>query len=272
MGQPVTRVGLVFGTEVWVDRGSVDAEIRLHLNNSSYGPEDFHLEAQLAVGAWLGLGAPTSLVRWDYGHIAPLASKYGIGYRFTQYLDTRQTSQPTGTFRLKFGRLYLLTENDAFVPIVSADRFRSGSAAIIWATEERLYELRTVFWHGDSGGSRAQTVKDSDYPCRFGYRDFSACQFGGFSNGVVGMVLHQKIPFGQTLQLGVGVDAEQVRNFVQNRMIHDMWFFPTAWTPVRNLHYPMLRENGELYLFQEGQTIRPIRPFWMVGLNQFTWY
>jgi len=74
------------------------------------------------------------------------------------------------------------------------------------------------------------------------------------------------LPYQQTWQGNIGVDAEQVRNTVQNKLIHDMVFLPKAWRPKTNCHIPMLDKNNNAYLFHENQEIKSPRFY----LNAFT--
>ncbi|MBR9921621.1 MAG: hypothetical protein GYB31_12355 [Bacteroidetes bacterium] len=272
IGMPVNRVGISVETTVSQEWFALQGGIRARLNGSGYGPAEGVFEWQTYAGFWLGVGEGQETTGFQSPQVSTLDRKFGLSYQVNHYLDNASTSQWTGTVRLKFGRFYILSENDALAPLKARDRFRSGAASFMWQGNNRLYELRTVLWHGDSGGEGAFNVSDSDYPCRFGYRDYTACQYGGYSNGVLAIVVHEQIPFHQNLQYGIGLDAEQIRNFVQNTLIHDMWFFPPAWTNVRNRHYPMLTEDGDLYLYEEGQKIRPIRAWFQIGLNQDGFY
>jgi hypothetical protein len=69
---------------------------------------------------------------------------------------------------------------------------------------------------------------------------------------------------GQNLQANAGIDAEQVRNFVQNRFVHDV-FRGKKHRP-KNCHIPMVDTAGNQYLYRPGQKIKPVKPSW----NLFT--
>jgi hypothetical protein len=69
---------------------------------------------------------------------------------------------------------------------------------------------------------------------------------------------------GQNIQTNVGVDAEQVRNYVQNRLIHDLIFLPRRWRKTNSCHMPMLDTAGNQYLYRPGQEIKPTQLYWNV--------
>lgn len=270
IGLPINRFGICLETDYYQDWFALNSGIRLHINGTNYGPAKGRVEAQFYVGTWLGYGPNKTSNEMLSALVSTIQRQYALGYQINRYQDSQKTSQWTGTVKLKFGQFYFLTENDALVPGKPHDRYRTGAVSVIWSESDRLYELRTVLWHGETRG--AKSIRDTEYPCRFGYRDFTSCPYGNYSNGVLAFQIHQQIPFGQIVQLGAGLDAEQIRNVVQNKLIHDMWFFPTNWTPVRNLHYPMLDTSGALYLYGADQKIRPLRPYFLLGLNQSGFY
>lgn len=83
------------------------------------------------------------------------------------------------------------------------------------------------------------------------------------SHGLLSLQVNYHAGYSQNLQANAGVDAEQVRNVVQNKIIHDLPFLPKRWN--KNCHIPMIDSEGKQYLYQENQKIR--RP--KVLLNVF---
>jgi hypothetical protein len=65
----------------------------------------------------------------------------------------------------------------------------------------------------------------------------------------------------------LGIDAEQIRDIIQNKGFHDMCFIPSFMTNQKNLHIPMKMEDGYDYLFKEGQKIRKPKLVWQLALN-----
>jgi len=128
--------------------------------------------------------------------------------------------------------------------------------------------MNMLFWTGSSHGQEVKHRQgESDYPARWGYRDISKNTGGGYSHGIwsIGYIRH--IGSGQNLGGYLGVDAEQIRNVVQNKVFHDMYFLPKFMKNPKNLHLPMKMENGENFLYENGQSIRSPRFVYQLSLN-----
>jgi hypothetical protein len=92
------------------------------------------------------------------------------------------------------------------------------------------------------------------------------------SGGMLSAQFRYNAGYLQNVQANVGVDAEQIRNAVQNKFIHDMRFIPKKWNKSHNCHLPMLDEQGEQYLFRPGQKIRKPRPYLNLYANANVFY
>ena len=90
--------------------------------------------------------------------------------------------------------------------------------------------------------------------------------YANTSHGLLSTQIKCNIGYSQNVQLNMGVDAEQVRNAVQNKLIHDMRFIPKKWNKAKNCHIPMLDTNNNPYLYAEDQKIRKAKLY----LNAFT--
>ena len=134
------------------------------------------------------------------------------------------------------------------------------------------YEIRSVLWHGNTKGFTAKNICETKYPCRYGYRNFSKCQYGNYSHGILSARISHAFSSGQMAHLDLGIDSEKVRHGLQNLLIHDMILIPEKWNKARNVHYPMLDEKGEPFLFLEGQKIRADRLYFSLGLNEKGFY
>jgi hypothetical protein len=87
-----------------------------------------------------------------------------------------------------------------------------------------------------------------------------------YSSGLLSAQCKVALANGQNLQANAGIDAEQVRDLVQNRAVHDLLPNPKkAHMPI-NCHIPMLDTQGNQYLYLPGQQIRPSQLYW----NAFT--
>ena len=268
LGLPVNRVGLVFSGGYEGAGWESTLEWRGFFNTSGYGPKVKGFEQQLSLGTHLGFGPPKqSNDRFFAPNYAYLDRHYAFGYILRWYLDQIQTSQWTGAFAMKFGQFRMALENDAMVPGKPRDCFRTGAWSMAYTTGIHTWEIRNILWHGQTRCSDAKVERHTDYPCRYGYRLFQDCTYGNYSHGILSFNIHRQLPLGQTLGLGLGLDAEQIRNLFQNWLIHDLWIIPEKWNKARNPHYLMLDENGKPYLALPEQNIRPVRAVFQFGWN-----
>jgi len=81
------------------------------------------------------------------------------------------------------------------------------------------------------------------------------------SHGLLSAQIKYANEFGQYFQVNTGVDADQIRNVLQNKVIHDLPFFPKKWNTAQNLHFPMIDTNGNQYLYRTEQKIRKPKLF-----------
>jgi hypothetical protein len=269
LGVPVQGIGVQMNARYDRMEGAWLLGGRMQFYQSQLGPSSPFRERVLWSGIRVGVGPEKNLLASDAPlRFSPLVRGGEVGYSVFWYLDNRMTSQLTGGVLVRAGNWWMEVENDAFAPGRPRDRFRTGGLRIGWQRGMHRLEGRVILWHGDTKGEKAANVRQSDYPGRFGYRDFTDSRYGKFSNGIIALDYAYFLPSRQSLHIQGGVDAEQVRHFFQNRLIHDMWWIPKQWTSVRNPHYPMLDEEGKPFLGQPGQRIRPVRPVIQVGLNQ----
>ena len=86
------------------------------------------------------------------------------------------------------------------------------------------------------------------------------------SYGLLSVQCKYYLGYSQNAQLNVGLDAEQIRNAIQNKIFHNAQFLPKTWFNRKNCYMPMIDSQGEQYLYKEGQEIRSSKPY----LNLFT--
>ncbi len=267
-GMPVNRIGIMAGGFVLNNHAQVNGEIRYHFNYSSFGPQRSSKEWIFSLGATGAFGPD---IPTEKGFIFPFFNqtkkKYSLSYSVQFYRDNMVTSQSSGTIGFQVGKFYFYTENDLFANKIGVDKFRTGGFFIGYRHRDWLWTIHSAFWHGDSMDMEARFVMDSEYPARWGYKDLSKAVYGNYSHGILGVQVYKMLPFQQVLTIGAGVDAEQVRNVIQNRIIHDMYFIPEKWTTVRNVHFPMLDSEGKPFLYDPDQKIRPPRPYFQFSVN-----
>ena len=198
--------------------------------------------------------------------------KFSVAYSYNFYLDQVETSQPTGTIYLQFNRLEILSEND-ILGKPSVDKFRTGSFRLAYNFPEFTLAINALTWTGNPKG--VPRSNDPDYRGRWGYKDLSEAKYGKYSHGIVALSVERtcfsflpqnKFTFSNN-SLQIGIDSEYIRHFMQNILIHDFYFVPKKWNKARNPHYPMLMENGEPYLFKNGQKVKPMKFYFNFGSN-----
>ena len=269
LGQPVNRLGLDLRA-YWVQgvvQGNVQLRIFYSLTDLGPRPPQPGWETQLGGGLAVGFGPPRpGPGPWVGLGDHQTGRTYALAYGYTRYWDPRGTSQATGLLALHLGAWRLTSENDALAGGLD-DRFRTGSFAI--SRRDSLWEWGTqvLLWTGDTRSPGVRKVRDSPYPGRYGYRDMAEAQYGAFSHGIWTMQAARALPYGQVAALRLGIDAEPVRHVLQNRLLHDMPLLPARWNGARNPHVPMVAADGQPYLFQPGQRMRPLRPYWALSWN-----
>jgi len=248
-------------------------DIRYHLSN--FGPNINHLEHTV-----------TSTVNYDWGDrlepddndlsyikfIDSRRFKNSVGYSWQRFFNTIGTSQNVGTLHMRFNKTVTQFSNDVFANTNGKDRYRTGGFAFGFYDEKTLYIAKLLIWTGDSHCKEMQKIRDSDYPARWGYRDITDCNYGRLSHGILSLGVSHDVGYGQMLGGQIGMDSEYIRNYVQNRVFHDLYFVPRFMNKTKNLHLPMKTEDGENYLYEDGQHVRPNRFVWQFSLNPSSLY
>jgi len=255
------------------DRFQVNMNLRAGFAAKGYGPSVERNELRASVGALWGFGEPLEKVSRFISQVGNQTGyAHSVGYAYNFYVDDCKTSQRTGTISIEVDRFFLITENDAFAdPIL--DRFRTGTMLFGFEHDDWRIAINSLLWTGDPASSGRRNLKVEDYPARYGIVDLSDATYGRYSHGVLSLQVERFVPFGQDVNLGqivraeIGVDAEQVRHSLQNRLIHDAFFLPKKWNKVQNRHVPMLDVNGFPYVFLENQQIRKARLYGQIHLN-----
>lgn len=233
-------------------------DIRINYYYRNLGPKTPHPEIQISTGI---LGAFGKKVKRDN----PYWSKVGnqtrynnsIGYAYNIYINKIHTSQLTGTFMFQFGRFYWVNENDIFARPMK-DRFRTAGAEIGWQ-EKNIRVAGTIqLWTGELG----KAVQGTSYPSPAGYLDTTHSKYPFLSHGLLFFHLdYADRTYIQQWRAAAGVDAEQVRHAIQNKLMHDFILHPMEKKNPENYHLPMISKDGQQYLFQSGQTIRKPKPY-----------
>ena len=267
-GTQVNRIGIIAKGFATYRQFQLNGQTTNFWNIRTFGIQDGGLETQNSVGMIYGFGENATD---DFiAMIDILGNQTGqqnhIGYAYNFYNDVHQMNQKTGTISIQLNRLTFITENDAF-SFIPHDRYRTAGATFRYRMDEFTYlALQMTLWTGDPFYMTVQPIYD-DYPNPSGYEDMSGARFTDNSHGILAAQIIRLLPYHQQVSMNVGIDAEQVRHVLQNRLIHDLPFIPKGWNPPRQPHIPMVAEDGKPYLYREGQVIRKARFWGNVNMN-----
>jgi hypothetical protein len=274
-GTKINRIGLVAGG--YITNGYLQANMYFNAFHAfnSFGPDLKRKEMQINLGLLAAFGP-------SFTHSGPeffmpainhTGRSYALTYIYKIYLDNIETSQNTGLFGIHAGGFSFVMENDIFI-FKGDDKWRTGAFSIGFRRDSIRVAVTTELWTGNQRDPKAKRfLPDSTrYASRFGYTDLSDAKYGKYSHGILTIDGGVALPFHQHAGARIGLDAEQVRHVVQNKLIHDMLFIPKKWIKVINPHLPMLDEEGRPYLGKENQRINKPKFFGNVSANPLQFY
>lgn len=273
-GNKVSRLGISIAGYYTYGFVQLNPSLKAYYNFQSLGLKRKTPEIQLALGSQFGFGKTDSL-RSNFIGITENNMEYrnSAGYTYVRYWDCNQTAQSTGIFSVDFGQFKVATENDLFGAGQGwKDRFRTGAVLFEYQYGDTRFALNTTLWTGDYTG--CDNVYDTDYPARFGYRTCEKGRYCDYSLGLLSLQVSQllPLPMTQVATANVGIDSEQVRHFVQNKIIHDQPFFPKKWLWRKPAHLPMVNCDGGQYLYDPVDKVKPVSFYFNLGLNNHPFY
>lgn len=243
-------------------QANVGSQISFHFN--SYGKRKNFWENRMYAGCILLAGKKQQLISPIHGGLQhQTAFNLGLGYNYIWYFDEAGTSQRSGGFGFHVKQFFIAMENDIFGG-QGRDRYRT---AILYAhvrTRYLTYFTQVYIWTGETRGSVWLKTPQKKMP--YGYRDLSELPYGKTSHGIWSFGVHGHLPYQQIVSAKFGVDGEQIRDFIQNRVGHDLIFLPKKVK--RNTpHYPMLNKDG--YPIFDKKEKRKNSFFFSASLNDF---
>ena len=275
IGTSVDRIGVYILPQIRNEFIQCNARAGITYNLRSFGTMVRGPELQMGVGIVVPFGVTDSLSYSPIDLVSNQSAKrYSIAYAYNRYFDKAGTSQFTGIIGFQTNKLRFITEND-ILSFIRQDRYRTAAAMISYIDKMSAFSIKTILWTGDSFDHNAiKVTNDTIYRSRFGYKDLSKAAWGKYSVGIFCFQVERAYSAfsTQTAKAMVGVDAEQVRQIFQNKFIHDMYFVPERFIGYKNVHYPMLQDDGTPCLMRQGQKVRKPRPFFNVGLNDNLFY
>lgn len=269
MGNRFQRIGAAIQCYYCYDFAQLNVEARAYRNFKNLGPVGRYNELVTSAGLVVGYGEKQ---KERNRFLSPIANqtKYvnSIGYCYNAYFNKVRTTQQTGIIALQFNRISIISENDIFAR-PRLDRFRTG-AFLIQYQHSNLYQfaINCTMW---SGQMRHSVTGDKSFPYSC-YQDTTNSVYANYSHGLLSAQFKMALDHGQNLQANVGVDAQQVRNAVQNHMLHDVLLGPALWPKSQNCHIPVLDTEGSQYLYRPGQKMKRPQLYWNVFSSASTFY
>lgn len=267
-GTHIDRIGLMYQVYYFNKHLSLSQGSYIHWNIKSLGPKGAYPEGKFQFGIqgqWIENDKPKYLLN-EFSNISPYLNS--MGYSFYIYLDKKRMSQTTGAIHGTFSNIVFAVDNDALGLNQIDDKFRTGGFFAGILLDSLQVGLQSTLWTGKSASG--ERINDVDYPSRFGYRDVSNAEYGNLSHGILAFRGTYKGPYNQIARAEAGIDAEEIRHLLQNKIIHDG--FSKRIVKSESPHYPMLQQDGSLYLFKSGQKKRSPKPYFQLGLNQSAFY
>lgn len=271
IGTHFQRIGLMFQGYYFNSFVQGNAGTQAYYNFRTLGPRVKSWEIVPNIGAHVYWGSQEEeYFNADFSAISIQSkSPYALGYSLKYYWDTKGTSQPTGLITVNIQNVIFSTENDIFI-MAGEDKYRTGSLTLQYHKDLFSLYITSLMWTG--ARNRSKLVKSSGYPAPFGYLDISKSKYGKISHGILSFGARYTMNYNQTASGEIGFDSERIRHFFQNKVIHDMPMFPKKWNKAENPHYPMLKEDGSPYLFNEGDKLRKTKFYFQACLNQPIFY
>ena len=265
LGNKTDRLGVFAGAWIRYDFVQLNPGIRIYYNFKNLGPPGRYWEFDSYGGVLLAWGKRDSTYNQFITNVSNhTMRRFSFAYSYNIYCDGIKTSQKTGTFAIQFNKIELITENDLIGD--NRDRYRTAAATVRYRHESTIVGISMILWTGEKG----DRMVGADYPSRKGYKIQG--RFGQHSHGILCIQAQQHLGYGQNAQVSAGIDAEQIRHIVQNKIIHDWIFLPSRWVKNPSSHVPMLDTEGNMYLYQSGQKIRKPTPYFNVAVNPALFY
>ena len=276
LGSHVSQIGIYLSGYYYQSRKGleclqINSNARWTFNFKNWGAAGKFRETKLGVGVVAAWGQKEVKQKYFHSLVSNQTGRdYSLGYGYNFYFDNRNTSQRTGTVGVQFYDFEIIHEND-ILATSGSDRFRTAAIILAYHKDSIRVGLNSLLWTGNSNSSLAKNHYETTFS-RYGYKDLANTPYGKFSNGVLGVQAEYALGFGQNLKFSSGIDSERIRNVIQNKIIHDMYFIPAKWVKTKNLHLPMLDNNGLPYLYSENQQVKKSKFYYQFSLNDNDFY
>jgi hypothetical protein len=271
-GTHVLRFGIRLLAFTGIRAFEVKTEQRFYVNLMSWGPPVSSLESVTSFGGHWGFGEKYKIPDIRLYSLIQRNTTYNhsIGYFFNVYLINNNTSQKTGLICINFNKYSFFMENDILAKKI-LDRFRTGAFGMMYLVNDKIQiSIKNILWTGKYGTRQSIAHPHFRLKC---YVDSTDSKFIRYSAGILSVGVNYFMENQNYYTISGGWDSEKIRDFVQNKLIHDMIFLPSSWLKKSaNCHLPMIDEQGNPYLFKENQKIRKNKPYLNLGLNETIFY
>ena len=271
LGSHVSQIGFYLSGYYYYQNLQINSNARWTFNYKNWGAVGKFRETKLGVGLVAAWGQNEAKQKYFHSLVSNQTGRiYSVGYGYNFYFDNRNTSQRTGTVSFQFHDFEIIHEND-ILATSGSDRFRTAALIVAYSKDSIRVGLNSLLWTGNSNSPLVKNHYESSFS-RYGYKDLSNTLYGKSSSGVLGIQAEYALGFGQNLKLSSGIDSEQIRNVIQNKIIHDMYFIPTKLVKTKNLHIPMLDRNGLPFLYRQDQQVKKSKFYYQFSLNDNDFY
>lgn len=273
-GTHVNRLGIHAGGYMNYGQLQLNITSKCYYNFQSYALKNKTPEIQVGIGGVLGVGRKDSIVNAFIGlSESNMYNRGALGYSFLYYWDWQGTSQAAGVVMANFDNLTVLMENDLFGNFVKQeDRYRTGALAIEYQYQRTKIGLNAMFWTHDYKDCNVVRNADTDKWSRYGYYKDDNVKSRNASLGILSVYGKQWLPYNQELRMDIGLNSEKIRNAFQNKLIHDQPMMPEKLVWRKPSHIPMLTTNGEQYLFQKAQVVKPSEFYFNISGNSLSFF
>ena len=252
-GTHFQRFGIVIQGYYVYHFAQVNASVRIYDSFKNLGPKGEYAELNAALGLCLGYGNKNTETNQFVNSVGNQTGyNNSVAYSYNVWFNPLKTSQVTGIIALQFNRFSIISENDLLAKRI-LDRFRTGALLLQYQDKQIQYAINTTLWTGRLGQA---VTHDTLFPYQ-GYLNTDGSVYGNLSHGLLSAQVKLANEYGQYIQANVGIDAEQVRNTLQNIIMHTVLS--------NNLHLPMIDTAGNQYLYKKNQVIKKSKLY----LNSF---
>ncbi len=268
MGTHLQRIGFTGGIAYPYQNIQINSIHTIYRNFKSYGPNVPSWELQSGIACNIGFGKINELdSNLSLLQLQQNRTTGNIGYAYKYYWSNKGTSQSTGQIAVAYKGFSLFSENDAMA-FVPHDKFRTGSLGLAYQKNNWRIAQRLFIWTGAANNTPKQKMLYKGKEIK--YSDLQNAKYGKYSHGILATQFHYSIGCFQNLGAELGIDSEHIRDFFQNKLVHNKKISGKLNTTITPTIIPMLDKNGLPYLDGGKQILKANRVVMHILHNDFT--